>query len=122
MQLKIYGDPEQFPDYGRAVEKLAKEGANADKIQFLGTFPNAQLGEILSNIDILAVPSRWYENTPLVIQSAFATCTPVLATDLGGMSELVKHDRNGLVFRLNDARSLAEQLLRIIEIERCCRN
>jgi glycosyltransferase involved in cell wall biosynthesis len=115
IQLKIYGDPEQFPDYGRAVEKSAKGGANADKIQFFGTFPNAQLGEVLSNIDILAVPSRWYENTPLVIQSAFATCTPVLATDLGGMSELVKHDRNGLLFKLNDARSLAEQLLRIIE-------
>jgi len=115
IQLKIYGDPSQFPEYGKSVEDLAQAGANADKIEFLGTFPNSQLGEILSHLDILAVPSRWYENTPLVIQSAFATRTPVLATDLGGMSELVKHGSNGLLYKLNDTHSLKEQLLRIIE-------
>ncbi|HEY9778043.1 MAG TPA: glycosyltransferase [Planktothrix sp.] len=114
-QLIIYGDPNQFPEYGQQMVDLAKDGRNADKIKFFGTFPNALLGEVLENIDILTVPSRWYENTPLVIQSAFATKTPILATDLGGMSELVKHNVNGLLFKLNDVASLHEQLQRIVD-------
>jgi glycosyltransferase involved in cell wall biosynthesis len=113
--LKIYGDPKQFPEYGSAMLKLAESGVNRKKIQFLGTFPNSRLGEVLQELDVLAVPSRWYENTPLVIQSAFATRTPVLATDLGGMSELVKHNQNGLLFEVNNIESLKTQLLRLIE-------
>lgn len=114
-QLMIYGDPEQFPEYGQRMLALAQNGANKDKIKFLGTFPNERLGEILQAMDILAVPSRWYENTPLVIQSAFATKTPILGTDLGGISELVKHNVNGLLFKLNDVASLEQQLRRIID-------
>jgi glycosyltransferase involved in cell wall biosynthesis len=113
--LKIYGDPEQFPEYGKKMQSLAASGQNAAKIEFLGTFPNTRLGEVLQNLDVLVVPSRWYENTPLVIQSAFATGTPVMATDLGGMSELVNHDVNGLLFQVNDIESLRCQLVRIIE-------
>lgn len=80
-----------------------------------GTFPNAQLGTIFDNLDVLVVPSRWYENTPLVIQSALATKTPVVATNLGGMSELVKHETNGLLFDLNDFESLYAQLKRLVD-------
>ncbi len=113
--LTLYGDLEQFPDYGRYLEKCAgRAGVNTPKIRFAGTFPNAELGEVMTELDVLVVPSRWYENTPLVIQSALATKTPVIATNLGGMSELVKHDVNGLLFDLNDAGSLCDQLLRLL--------
>ncbi|MBU6454657.1 MAG: glycosyltransferase [Cyanobacteria bacterium REEB67] len=105
--LTLYGDTRQFPEYG---DKLAKMAAGAPNITFPGTFPNDRLGEILTDIDILAVPSRWYENTPLVMQSALATRTPLIVTDLGGMSELVKHGENGLLFKLNDSADLAAQI------------
>jgi glycosyltransferase involved in cell wall biosynthesis len=112
--LTLYGDLQQFPEYGqRLVSQASQPSANSKKIKFAGTFPNAMLGEIMTELDVLVVPSRWYENTPLVIQSALATKTPVIATDLGGMSELVKHEFNGLLFRLNDAQSLRQQLLRL---------
>ncbi len=112
--LKIYGDPTQFPAYADNLKQLAQDNSeNAHKISFDGTFPNAELGSVLANLDILVVPSRWYENTPLVIQSALATKTPVIATDLGGMSELVKHEVNGLLFHLNDCNSLSKQILRL---------
>ena len=48
----------------------------------------------LPDLDVLVVPSRWYENTPLVMHSALATGTPLIVTDLGGMSELVRHEHN----------------------------
>lgn len=112
--LTVYGDLKQFPEYGKVIEQKAKSGVNSGKITLAGTFPNAELGEVLSNIDALVVPSRWYENTPLVIQSALATKTPLIATDLGGMSELIKHEQNGLLFELNNMHSLREKLQSVI--------
>lgn len=112
--LKIYGDVKQFPDYSQMLLALsAAPSPRCTDIEFAGTFPNAKLGEVLSSLDVLVVPSRWYENTPLVIQSALATRTPVIATDLGGMSELVKHEVNGLLFALNDVEGLGRQLIRV---------
>jgi glycosyltransferase involved in cell wall biosynthesis len=110
--LRIYGDINQFPEYGQTIKALIN--VKPEQIELRGTFPNAELGGILDNIDVLVVPSRWYENTPLVIQSALATKTPVVATDLGGMSELVKHEQNGLLFKLNDYDSLHDQLARLV--------
>ena len=110
--LKIYGDPNQFPEYGAKLKaQAARPLPNSEKISFCGSFPNSELGTVLQNLDVLVVPSRWYENTPLVIQSALATRTPLIATDLGGLSELIKHGQNGLLFELNNADSLKEQLL-----------
>lgn len=114
--LKIYGDPQQFPEYGSSLLKLARQSqAGMDKIQFLGTFPNEKLGPVLQDIDVLVVPSRWYENTPLVLQSALCTKTPLIATDLGGLSELIQHESNGLLFPLNDEATLSKHLLRLVE-------
>lgn len=113
--LKIYGDPTQFPEYVAELKALAgRPFANSANIEFCGSFPNARLGEVLQNLDVLVVPSRWYENTPLVIQSALATKTPLVATDLGGLSELIHEGRNGLLFPLNDALALRNQLLRLL--------
>lgn len=113
--LKIYGDPNQFPEYGALLQQLARDGQHRQRIEFCGTFPNEQLGEVLANLDVLVVPSRWYENTPLVIQSALATKTPLIVTDLGGMSEIVKHGHNGLLFNLNDVDSLRCQLQSLLD-------
>lgn len=111
MVLKVYGNTEQFPDYASEVLELADASpAHKSKIHFLGTFANDKLGEVLTEVDVLVVPSRWYENTPLVIQSALATKTPLIATDLGGMSELVKEGVNGMLFKLNDEKDLAGKL------------
>lgn len=115
-QLDIYGDLNQFPQYGQKMLDLAaRPYANSKNIRFAGTFPNSQLGPVLQKLDVLVVPSRWYENTPLVIQSALCTKTPVICTDLGGMSEIIKDNVNGLLFPLNDSKSLCRQLTRLIE-------
>jgi glycosyltransferase involved in cell wall biosynthesis len=115
-ELTLYGDLNQFPEYGQHLLELAgRLSPHSRNITFAGTFPNDKLGDVLSAIDVLVVPSRWYENTPLVVQSAFATRTPVIATNLGGLSELVHHERNGLLFELNDVGSLQAQLHRVID-------
>lgn len=113
--LTIYGNPNQFPDYFRKLRaSVDSHPPTAEKITFAGTFPNDRFGETLQELDVLVVPSRWYENTPLVMQSALATRTPLVATDLGGMSELIQPEKNGLLFALNDVDGLASQLDKLI--------
>jgi glycosyltransferase involved in cell wall biosynthesis len=50
-------------------------------------------------LDVLVVPSIWYENTPLVIYSAQAAGCPVIASNLGGIAEVKHHEDNGLLFK-----------------------
>ncbi len=115
-QLKLYGDVNQFPEYVNTLKQMVADSPERGRnVCFLGIFPNDQLGVVMEEIDVLVVPSRWYENTPLVMQSALATLTPLIATDLGGMSELVKHGENGLLFKLNDYQSLQQQLTAVLE-------
>lgn len=123
VEVKIYGDLSQFPEYVTTVKKLAEDDK---RVEFLGHFPNEKIGEVFSGIDVLVVPSIWYENTPLVIYSAFAASTPVIATNLGGMSEVVHHEKNGLLFEKGDSKALSLLLKRIVEdralLERLSKN
>jgi glycosyltransferase involved in cell wall biosynthesis len=60
------------------------------------------------------VPSVWAENSPNSVLEAFAHRTPVIASNTGGLPELVDHGRNGLLFEAGDADSLAGALERIL--------
>jgi glycosyltransferase involved in cell wall biosynthesis len=61
---------------------------------------------VFTLVSQVVVPSIWYENSPNVILEAFAHRTPVVASDLGGMAELVEDGVNGLRFTPGDASSL----------------
>jgi glycosyltransferase involved in cell wall biosynthesis len=58
------------------------------------------------------VPSRWWENSPLVIQEAFIHGRPVICSDVGGMAEKVRDGVDGMHFRVGNASSLASVLER----------
>lgn len=109
-RLKIYGNPKEFPDYVADLHAAAKGN---DAIEFCGTFPNAQIADVLSRIDVLVVPSVWYENTPLVVYSALAANCPVIASNFPGMSEVVRDGWNGLLFEPGNVDSLSECLARL---------
>ncbi len=109
LELKIYGNLEKLPDFGQQLLELAGDDR---RIHFLGTFPNEKMGEVLQGIDVLVVPSIWYD-FPLVIPSAFAMKTPVIATDLPGMNELITHGKDGLLFPRGDWKALARLLRRL---------
>jgi glycosyltransferase involved in cell wall biosynthesis len=110
--LAIHGNLERFKPYIKELRRLA---GGDERISFAGPFSRNKVGEVLSEIDVLVVPSRWYENAPVVIYEAFAAETPVVATDLGGMSEVVEHEKNGLLFELENVEDLARQLRRLSE-------
>lgn len=76
--------------------------------------PNAAMREMYRGLDVLVVPSVWAENSPLVIHEAFAAGIPVVASDIGGIPELVRHEQNGLLFPPGDAEALASSLMRLV--------
>ena len=54
-------------------------------IEFLGHVPVARVIELMKGAAMLVVPSEWYEGFPRVVVEAFATGTPLVATDIGGL-------------------------------------
>jgi glycosyltransferase involved in cell wall biosynthesis len=112
LEARIYGDLTREPGY---VEHLRDLAAGDTRITFPGPYVRAQVYEILGGLDVIVVPSVWYENAPFVIQEAQASGVPVVASRLGGMRELVSDQENGLLFEPGNANDLARQLQRFID-------
>ena len=109
-EVKIYGPLTDFPDYLRELRKAAEDD---DRIRFMGSFPNSEIGRVFSGLDVLVVPSVWRENTPLVIYSAQAAGCPVIGSDVGGIASAVENEGNGLLFPAGDAAALASCIERL---------
>ncbi len=112
IELKIYGRSDLNPPY---FDRLQKTAGTDQRIHFCGTFPNEDIGKIFSELDVLVVPSVWYENTPLVIYSAQAAGCPVIASNLGGMAEVIENGRNGLLFEAGNVQGLATAIERLAQ-------
>jgi glycosyltransferase involved in cell wall biosynthesis len=111
-RLALYGDfrPDTDPFHARLSE-IARGG----DVEFRGRFENQRLAEIYREIDVLVVPSVWFENSPLTIHEAFLEHTPVVASGIGGMAELVRDGIDGLHFRAGDEEDLAAKLARFVD-------
>jgi len=109
--LSIYGNLDKQPEYRVQLRELTSSLKN---IQFCGTYAHEDSAKVFADIDVLVVPSVWYD-FPLIIYEAFATKTPVIATNLGGMAEAIQHGVTGLLFERGDIDDLARQLKLVIE-------
>ena len=110
IELRIHGRTTDVPEFG---EPLRERASRDPRITFPGPFERERLGEVLADTDVLVVPSRWYENTPFVMLEAFAAGVPVLATDLGGLAELVEDEVSGELFPVGDAADLGRRIARL---------
>jgi glycosyltransferase involved in cell wall biosynthesis len=69
-----------------------------NKVRFAGALDEPGLNKIFVQADFLIVPSLCYENSPSVIQLAFANGVPVIVADIGGAAELVEPGKSGFIF------------------------
>jgi hypothetical protein len=109
--LNVFGDfkPDSDPHHA-ALKSLAGPNVN-----FRGRFDNAKLSEVYAEIDVLLVPSTWFENSPITIHEAYLTHTPVLASNIGGMREFVRDGVDGLWFEVGDDADLAAKMRRFVD-------
>ena len=99
----------QPPKCARRFLELAR-GEQAHNVTFAGPYDHADLPHLMAEIDWVVVPSRWWENSPLVIQEAFMHGRPVICSDIGGMAEKVTDEVNGLHFNVGSPAALAETI------------
>jgi glycosyltransferase involved in cell wall biosynthesis len=107
LPLKFVGDG---PMKAAAEEAAANDAA----IQWLGSLPLDAVYALMGQAMFLVVPSQCYENFPRVVIEAFAKGTPVIASKLGAMAEIVADGRTGLHFRPGDPVDLAAKVRQIV--------
>lgn len=81
----------------------------AGRVSFAGAYPQADVVGLMRQVGIVAVPSRW-EGCPYVVLEAFQAGVPVVATAVGGVTELVQDGVNGLCVPPENPDALADAL------------
>lgn len=103
LPLKIVGD-------GPLASAVTEAAARRGSIEQLGRKPAGEVYELMSQAEVLIVPSTCYETFGRTGMEALAVGTPVIAARLGAIAELVEHGRTGLHFNPSDPDDLARQV------------
>lgn len=110
-RLHVFGSDSHYGDYGKMLRELA-EGCD---VTFHGALDRANIGSAFEKLDCLIMPSLWLENSPVVIQEAFAAGVPVIASGQGGMAELIQDGRSGRLFPAGDVSALTKHMAAVIQ-------
>lgn len=109
--LNVYGSLDEFTGYVHRIQNMVAHPG----INLRGRVENREITRILSETDVLVIPSIWFENSPITIHEAFLARVPVVTSRFGGMANLVEDGRNGLLFDMGDANDLYRCLIRFID-------
>jgi glycosyltransferase involved in cell wall biosynthesis len=112
-ELFVFGREEPGSSFTQDLRARAMGYA----IRFLGAFPQEDLKNVMDSLDLVVIPSRWNENSPLVLLNALATHTPVIVSDVPGLTEFLQPEQNGIAFALSDVDALEAALRRFINGE-----
>jgi glycosyltransferase involved in cell wall biosynthesis len=105
-RLLVVGDGPE----GARLRSLATPG-----VEFRAAVPGSQVPALLRKARGLLVPSRCYEGQPRVVLEAFAAGVPVVASDLGGLPELVQDGENGFLVEPRDDRGWLHAIERLMQ-------
>jgi D-inositol-3-phosphate glycosyltransferase len=98
------------------LHALRDELGLSDMITFLGARDQDTLHFYFSAADCLVMPSH-YESFGMVALEAMACGTPVVVSDVGGLSQLVRHNQTGIRVRVNDPAAVADAVERLLTNE-----
>jgi glycosyltransferase involved in cell wall biosynthesis len=108
IKLKLAGDGplrERLEQYCRTHQL---------KVEFLGFCTREHVLQLVGDALLQVVPSEWYEGFPMVILEAYSCGTPVLASRIGSLNEIVQEGITGYKFSVGDVDSLESTLLSIL--------
>jgi len=108
--LSLYGNDRVSPEYTNYLKSLAKH----PNIKFMGPFKEGYLSEVLSNIDVLVLPSIGHESFGLVIREAHAVGIPVIIPKFGALLEAIEDGKGGLFFNIGDVDDLFSKMKSLV--------
>jgi glycosyltransferase involved in cell wall biosynthesis len=85
-------------------------------VRLLGHLPYDKLPELFASCDIAVVPT-YYDNLPIRLLESLASGVPVVASDVGGIGEVVIPDRTGLLIEAGSSEQLAKAVNRLLDDE-----
>ncbi len=112
---KVDEDPEVVSEEQARIDELRRELGLGDFVNFLGALPQDKLRLWYNAAEVVVVPSR-YESFGMVALEAMASGTPVIASDVGGLSTLVRDGRTGFLVPDGDVEALAAKLLPVLAL------
>ena len=108
-RLVVVGD-----GYMRAeLESEANRTGEGSRIKFTGFIPDSDVLDLMLSSDLMTIPSI-YEPFGVVALEAMAAGLPVVASDLDGLAEIIKHEENGILVYPRDPSSISWGISRIL--------
>lgn len=109
IHLTVVGDGEEQVNLRQLVIDLNLDG----NVKFMGFVTQEEKIKLLQESHLFLIPSL-YEGFPLTILEAFATCLPVIATPVSGVSELVHPKKTGFIVPFCSPESISDAILNIM--------
>ena len=95
-----------FAGYGVAEGEIAK----VENAEFVGFKTGDELKTLIAKAACSVYPSEWYENCPFSVMESQLYLTPVVASRMGGIPELIREGETGLMFEAGNADDLESKL------------
>ncbi len=107
--------PTELTVIGPSPEELAPMLLDTDGVEVLGKVDEEAKRKVLEGADVLCAPSLGGESFGMVLTEAFAAGTPVVASEIAGYRDVVRHEVDGLLVPVGDPLALAEALRDLYE-------
>jgi len=96
------------------IKLLIKSLDLKDHVKLLGFVPNEKLPDLYGLSQVFVLPSLYCESFGITLLEAMASGKPVVASNVGGVPEVVEDEVTGLLFKKGDERDLADGVLRVM--------
>jgi glycosyltransferase involved in cell wall biosynthesis len=110
-RLLIAGDGSYRP----ILEQTSESLGIGDKVSFLGWLKPEDLKGVYANTSLFVLPSIWEEGLGMVFVEAGLMGRPVVASDRGGIRDIIRHGENGLLVPPGNAVALADAIVKVLK-------
>lgn len=104
-KLKIAGEGNLKNEIQRIIQSN-----NNDNIELLGFKSGKELNGLIKNASYVIVPSECFENNPMTIIEGYSLGKPVIASNIGGITEIIQEGKTGFLYEFKNMDDLAQKV------------
>lgn len=101
-------------DSRKYVSRLGELGVPVQNFQFTGSITRTRCLELLGCAEVLVLPS-FLENCPYAVLEAMACEVPVVASNVGGIPEIIENGQSGLTFASGSSAELSQKVIQLVQ-------